>query len=311
MNLMDLRNAIIGNKIPNLLILTGPEVGVQDTYLNQISAAKSAKIQAFETLADLWHTRINSRLITGNLVQMVRGDESVLKDEEAWKCLRALSGMDGVTILKFNSIDKRLKFGKEFAEYIVDFEKLTAEQLSRYVIKILGCSQERAVELAVYCGRDYLRCLLECDKIKRYGKICGIKNADDAFDAAVGDRVVVPDISSDIFEFVDMVVTRDKRCLDLYPVLRQRGEAGVPTISLIFRSFKNILVAQTDPGGKGVTERTGLAPFIYHKAKEQSGKFSSRSIERILDFLKQVEQGVKAGKIDEEVAVPFVMANLL
>lgn len=311
MNLMDLRNAIVGNKIPNLLILTGPEVGVQDTYLKQIAAAKSAEIRAFETLADLWHTRINSRFTAGNLVYLVRNDEAVLKDEEAWKCLQALAGMDGVTILKFNSIDKRLKFGKEFAEYIIDFEKLTAEQLSRYIVKILGCSQERAARLAVYCGRDYLRCLLECDKIKRYGEVCNIKNADDVFDAAVRDRVVVPDESLDIFNFVDMVVTRDKECLNLYPVLRQRGEAGVPTISLIFRSFKNILVAQTDPGGKGVTERTGLAPFIYHKAKQQSGKFSSRSIERILDFLKQVEQGVKSGKIDEEVAVPFVMANLL
>ena len=311
MNLMNLRNAIVGNQIPHLLIFTGPEVGVQDTYLKQISAAKAAKIQAFDTLADLWHTRINSRFNLGNMVQLVRNDDGVLKDEEAWKCLQALAGMDAITILKFNSIDKRLKFGKEFAGYIVDFEKLTAEQLARYVVKILGCSQERAARLAVYCGRDYLRCLLECDKIKRYGQVCNIKNADDAFDAAVGDRVVVPDTSSDIFEFVDMVVIRDKRCLDLYPVLRQRGEAGVPTISLIFRSFKNILVAQTDPGGKGVTERTGLAPFIYHKAKQQSGIFSTASIERILDFLKQVEQGVKAGKIDEEVAVPFVMANLL
>lgn len=308
MNLVDLRNAIVSKNIPSLLIFTGEEQGVEDIYIKQISAAKNYKIEKYDRLADLWKKKINSR--AADALYLVQ-DESVMSDEKAWECLSKLETMGGVIILKLQKIDKRLKFGKHYADKIVEFEKMTAEQLSKYIVKDLKCSRERAVELAIYCRRDYMRCLLEADKIKRLASIEKLNDIDEAFDLAVSSGVVVPDLEAEAFAFVDAVVTRDKKCVDLYKTLVLRGEASVTALSLIFRAFKNILVAQTDPGGKGVTERTGLAPFLYFKAKGQSGKFRNGELESILLLIKIVEQGVKSGKIDEEVAVPYIMANVL
>lgn len=310
MNVVELRNAIIAKNIPALVIFTGDEVGVQDVYLRQMAAAKGLKIKTIETLADLWKQKINSRISVPAL-NVVRNDEGVLKDEEAWKCIGALRGMGGNTVLKFQKVDKRLKFGKTFADIIVDFEKLSAEQLARYIVADLKCTQERAVRLASYCGRDYLRALLECDKIKRFGKISGITSPDKMFDLAVGEGVVSKDIQAGIFEFVDLVVRKDKRCLELYKKLVRQGEASVMSLSLIFAAFKNVLVAQTDSGGKGVQERTGLMPFLFYKAKENSGHFSNKEIEKLLSFIKDVEQGVKLGKLEEEEAVPYALARIL
>ena len=304
MNVAELRNAIISKNLPSVLIFTGEEVGVQDVYLKQIAAAKNAQIKTFATLVDLWRQKLNSHSI-GPVLNIVRNDE------EAWECIERLQAMPGNSVLKFTKVDKRLKFGKRFVDIVVDFEKLSAEQLARYIVADLKCTQERAVQLAIYAGRDYLRSLLECDKIKRFARVAGIQNMDRAFDWAVKEGVVKPDFEASVFEFVDLVVRRDKRCLELWDKLVESGEASVTALSLIFLGFRNVLVAQTDAGGKGVQERTGLAPFLFHKAKENSGYFINKDLENILSLIKGVEQGVKTGKIEEEMAVPYVLANIL
>lgn len=310
MNVIELKNAIMAKKIPSVLIFTGDEVGVQDVYIKQVAAALGVKVQSFETLADLWRQKLNSRIVTSAL-NLVRNDDAIMKDEDAWKCIESLQAMAGNTILKFTKVDKRLKFGKRFADIVVDFEKLSAEQLARYIVANLKCSQERAVELAIFCSRDYLRAMLECDKIKRFGTINGIKNPDKMFDGAIKERVVVPDAQADVFKFVDAAITKNSKSIDLFKNLMQTGEASVTALSLIFMGLKNVLVAQTDSGGKGVQERTGLMPFLFFKAKENSGYHTNKEIENLLSFIKDVEQGVKKGMIDEEVAVPYVLANLL
>lgn len=310
MKLAELRNAIIDKNIPSMLIFTGEEAGVQDVYLKQIAAVKNAQIRTFETLAALWREKLNTR-VGVPVLSIVRNDESVQKDEDAWACIERLQAMPGNTVLKFTKVDKRLKFGKRFADIVVEFEKLSAEQLARYIVADLKCSQERAVQLAIYAGRDYLRSLLECDKIKRFARLAGVQNMDSAFDLAIKEGVVKPDFEAGVFEFVDLVVRRDKKCLNIWDKLVERGDASATALSLIFLGFRNVLVAQTDSGGSGVQERTGLAPFLFHKAKENSGHFTNDEIENILSLIKVVEQGVKTGKIEEEIAVPYVLANLL
>lgn len=310
MNVIELKNAIMAKKIPSVIIFTGDEVGVQDVYINQVAATLGVKVQSFATLADLWRQKLNSRIVTSAL-NLVRNDDAIMKDEDAWKCIESLQAMGGNTILKFTKVDKRLKFGKRFSDIVVDFEKLSAEQLARYIVSNLKCSQERAVELAIFCNRDYLRAMLECDKIKRFGIINGIKNPDKMFDEAVKERVVVPEAQADVFKFVDAAITKNSKSIDLFKNLMQTGDASVTALSLIFMGLKNVLVAQTDSGGKGVQERTGLMPFLFFKAKENSGYHTNKEIENLLSFIKDIEQGVKKGMIDEEVAVPYVLANLL
>lgn len=310
MNVLDLRGAIIAKKIPPVLIFTGDEVGVQDVYINQIAKALGVKVQSAPTLADLWKQKLNNR-IGAPVLSIVRNDDAVLKDDAAWKCINALRGMGGNVVLKFQKIDKRLKFGKTFSEIIIDFERLSAEQLSKYIIARLDCTPDRAVKLAYYCGCDYLRAMLESDKILRFAKVKNIANINSVFDLAERYGVISKDTQAGVFDFVDLVVRKDKKCLDVYQKLLQSGEVGVTTLSLIFMSLKNVLVAQSDPGGKGVQERTGLAPFLFFKARENSGYFSNEELENLLSFIKGVEQGVKLGKIEEEEAVPYVLAKLL
>ena len=194
---------------------------------------------------------------------------------------------------------------------MVDFERLTPEQLVKYILSKIKCTQEQAAELAAYCGCDYLRAMLECDKILRYAKVNKITSPVSAFDSAVASGLVSKDENDSVFEFVDLLVKRDVLAVPRWQVLKQRGESGVKVLSLLFTAFRNVLIAQTDPGGKGVTERTGLAPFLYFKAKENSGHFKNEALEKILVFLKDLEQGIKIGKYDEENVIDLVMANIL
>lgn len=310
MNILELRNLIVKKELPGLLILTGEEAGIQDVYIKQIIAQKGGRVKTFDSLADLWASRLNSRIAAPGVL-LVRNDEKILEDEKAWQCLQVLKNYSGMVLIKFGKLDKRLKFGKMFADIIVDFERLTPDQLSKYIISKLNCTQEQAVELAASCGCDYLRAMLECDKILRYAKIRKIKSPVSAFDMAVQDGVVSRDANNNVFEFVDLIVKRDPEAVARWQTLKASGESGVKVTSLLFTAFRNVLIAQSDPGGKGVLERTGLAPFLYFKAKENSGHFKNDSLEKILTFLKQVEQGVKLGKYEEENAVEYIMANIL
>lgn len=310
MNILDLRNLIVKKNLPPLLILCGEEAGIQDVYIKQIVAQNGGRLKSFNTLADLWAYRLNTR-IGASPVLLVRNDDKILDDEDAWKCLQALKSYSGIIIIKFGKLDKRLKFGKLFADNIVEFERLTPEQLAKYITAKLNCTQEQAVELAITTGGDYLRAMLECDKIIRYGKINKIKSPVAVFDNAVLDGVVSRNENDNVFEFVDLLVKRDPKAISRWQVLKQQGESGVKVLSLLFTAFRNVLIAQSDPGGKGVLERTGLAPFLYFKAKENSGHFKNESLEKILTFIKSIEQGIKTGKYDEENAIDLVMANIL
>ncbi len=310
MNILELRNLILKKQLPGLLILTGEEAGIQDVYIHQIIEQKGGKFKSFDSLSALWAYRLNAR-IGAAAVLIVRNDEKILDDEKAWNCLNALKNYPGVVIIKFGKLDKRLKFGKVFADCMVDFERLTPEQLVKYILSKIKCTQEQAAELAAYCGCDYLRAMLECDKILRYAKVNKITSPVSAFDSAVASGLVSKDENDSVFEFVDLLVKRDVLAVPRWQVLKQRGESGVKVLSLLFTAFRNVLIAQTDPGGKGVTERTGLAPFLYFKAKENSGHFKNEALEKILVFLKDLEQGIKIGKYDEENVIDLVMANIL
>ena len=310
MNILDLRNLILKKQLPGLLILTGEEAGIQDVYIKQIIEQKGGKFKSFDSLSALWAYRLNTRIGAASVL-IVRNDDKILDDEKAWQCLEALKNYAGIVIVKFGKLDKRLKFGKLFASSIVEFERLTPEQLVKYIVAKIKCTQAQATELAAYCSCDYLRAMLECDKIFRYAKIHKVKSPVAAFDEAVSSGLIARDVNDSVFEFVDLLVKRDVKAVGCWQLLKQRGESGVKVVTLLFTAFRNVLIAQTDPGGKGVTERTGLAPFLYFKAKENSGHFSNAALEKILEFLKDVEQGVKLGKYEEESAVEFVMANIL
>lgn len=310
MNILEVRNLILKKELPHLIILTGEEAGIQDVYIKQIISQKGGKVKSFETLSDLWAYRLNTRIGAPGVLLM-RNDDKILDDEKAWQCLEALKAYSGQVIVKFGKLDKRLKFGKMFADIIVDFERLTPAQLAKYITAKINCTQEQAVELAAACGCDYLRAMLECDKILRYSKIWGLTSAVTAFDSAVADGVLSRDNQSNVFEFVDTLVKRQPEAVAKWQSLKQAGESGVKVLSLLFTAFRNVLIAQSDPGGKGVTERTGLAPFLYFKAKENSGHFSNEALEKVLTFLKDAEQGVKLGKYEEETIIEYVMANIL
>lgn len=75
-------------------------------------------------------------------------------------------------IFKYNNLDKRNKFYKQFENNIVEFNKLSDEVLTKYIQRELNVGTNltdiNCKKLIDICGSNYNQILLELDKLKHY-----------------------------------------------------------------------------------------------------------------------------------------------
>lgn len=73
-----------------------------------------------------------------------------------------------IIIFKFNELDKRSKFYKQFENGIVEFNKLSDEILIQYIQRELPLSNQNCKKLIDICNSNYNQILLEINKIKQF-----------------------------------------------------------------------------------------------------------------------------------------------
>ena len=165
MNLAELKQSLIKRDISSLYIFTGTEYGILEKYISSISKLLGKERKSLDTVRDLFQSLTTTSLMKKDSLYIIKDDKDFLKTESKWGLLEKVAKNKNV-ILLFSSLDKRGKFYKKYKEKIVEFNKLTTNQLMKYVQKELGLRQEFGEQLISYCGNDYTRLVLEMDKIK-------------------------------------------------------------------------------------------------------------------------------------------------
>lgn len=302
MELWELKNKINSKLIPNLLIFTGPEIGLMDIYINQIKTNLNLDIKRNDTVSSCINSSRLISLVDTKYLFIVRGDKNFLKDE---KLQEKAAKIKGCLIVIYDTIDKRSKLYKQYEENIINFDYMDDKTLIAILKKDIDLTNEQLKWLIYACGHDYNRCLLELKKLSIFKE-----DKQTLFEDFKQDGAFHEEIGEIIFQFIDAVAQRKiKSAWELYSLLKLKGESNIKIISLLYSRLKNILIVQfcNNPN----TENTGLTPYQITVSKSCINKYSDNELLSIINLLRLVDSNIKNGIIEEQISVEYLLATIL
>lgn len=315
MKLPDLQKQIVSKNIDHVLLLFGEEVAIMDIYLDKIYKAVGGDVLRFDSVKDAYAKLVQRRITTNaSRVLVVRDDKEFLKADKEWaKVFTAAENSGDCVILIYSTMDRRSKFYKQNQERLCEFEKLSSSVLAGYIDKLLpGMSASEKEQFAEVCECSYSRILLEADKVSHWANVrrysCG-----EAFKELLKRGVIYQPIGDITFSFTDAILTRNLKDTAKYLLQAKAiGESEILTLSVLYNGFKQILMVQGL--GRDQSEpckRTGLTPWQVKMAKEKQGHYTIPELVNALKVIRFVEAGIKMGTIDADIAVEYVIVNIM
>lgn len=313
MNLMELKKSIAQNNISNLYVFTGDEIAILNIYINKIASLFNNRVFYPETLsAAVGRLKSNSLLYKDKYLYVIRDDKEVTTTEKIWNSLKSGKFQHGNTIiLVYNNMDKRGKFYKAFEDYIVSFEALSADILSKYVAKQLTLSKDRTSYLIEICQNSYNKLLLEMDKINDLSNALSISH-DKAFDMCVDSNAFYIPPTGEIFDLLNAILKGNpKVAYNQLQMFVRRGDSPLAIISLLHTNLKAILQVQCASGHKDIGQVTGLNGFQIKNANNFVGMYSDKELIRMIKINRFCEKCIKqTGLIDQDIILDFMLVKI-
>lgn len=112
--------------------------------------------------------------------------------------------------------------------------------------------------------------------------------------------------TGNVFGFVDMLMSKNKNSAHkALEDLKEEGADPFYILSMISYGLRN--VAQAKEPGESFSSKT---PFVKSKAEKQARNFSKEEILKLFDLLYQTDKKVKTGKMDTEIALPYLVEKI-
>jgi hypothetical protein len=218
MNIQELQKQIIDKQLNNLYVFLGEEIAIQKIYINKIAEINKLEIQYIEEYKQIHNSLQVNDLFNTKKLYVILDDLDILKQENIWSEIKPNGN---IIIFKYNNLDKRNKFYKQFENRIVEFNKLSDEVLIKYIQKEINLSGENCKKLIDICGNNYNQILLEIDKLKNI-EVAGLNYFNDKFIYLEKQGAFHKEISDITFTFIEKVITRDiKQVYKLQKQLKQ------------------------------------------------------------------------------------------
>lgn len=306
MELSVVKSHIKSGQFNRFYIFTGPEVVVRSTYIQQISKVKKAPIKTFDTFVELTKYARTLSLLSSASIYVVTDDTQIISDDKLQDVLSdSRAFKNDIIVLVFNNIDKRNKFYKRFKDEMVFFEYLPEETLVKYIQKDVKLSAANCKKLISVCESDYSRILLELDKFKAYDD-----EPDKVFKFLLDTGAIHVPANDTIFDFIDAVLRgKAKLAYELLAEAYESGEITLNILSNLYNNAKYVLQVQSYRGSGRLTDVTGLTPFQVKMASGRARVYSDDELVQLMRLTQEAELGIKSGKIEEQFAVEYVLAQ--
>lgn len=133
----------------------------------------------------------------------------------------------------------------------------------------------------------------------------------EAFEKLLIDGTIYQPPKDAIFDFVDAVLRHEvNKSFNLLQECYDVGEATMVMLSVLFNNTKNVLQVQACENSD-VAKSTGLSNWDIKLAKEKLGYYDDDYLVYMLRQIQRVESGIKQGKLDEDVAMQYLLAIIL
>ena len=214
------------------------------------------------------------------------------------------------TVLVFFDADELLV--KEYKQKVtfVDCSKLSAIDTPNYIVKMfarnqISCPNEAANLLAEYCLFDMTKITAEVEKLVSYcdeNKAVTIENIKE---------MVVKSKEYQIYSLSEYIAKNDaEHALDLVTELSRKSGQGL--LSALYSNYRRLLyIAISKETDVTLAEKLNVKEFAIKMARNQIRYFTPKKIMNIVDYLEEIDSGIKKGKIKEDIAVKTAVIQIL
>lgn len=210
-------------------------------------------------------------------------------------------------------VDKRSRMYKALKNHgrIVEFAAQNQELLTRWMLGRLKRENKNITKAAMQeffdrAGTDMGTLDREMEKL-----ICYCMDRD-VIELPDVEAVCPQAVTNRVFDMVSAIVEcRRKDALEMYYDLLALKEPPLRILFLITRQY-NILMQLKDLRRKGMNnsamaKAAGIPPFAVSKSLGQASRLSIDSIKKILAYSVEMEEAVKTGQMNEQIAVELVI----
>ena len=316
MEVQELKQLIKNNNIPNFLIFSGEEWAVKKIYIEQIAKVKKLGIKYIDAVSDIANNVGSKSLFSQNYLYVVTDDKEFMTEEKLQqKVIDNLS--DNMLVLTLTTLDKRLKFIKTYNNSIVEFKTLNEAVLKRYIQKEIALNDRNCEILMEICEYSYGYCLLEIDKIlqyvdgcvREYGKPCDV-DVNGVFKSLLDDGTIYVPPKEALWDFIKAVLqNKPKLAFDLWYDLKALEAPTLSILSNLYNNAKQLLQVQTCQSND-IAKTTGLTAWQIKNAKECVNRWRAGDLVYLMRLIQQTEVGIKSGKIEESIAVEYILTGI-
>lgn len=239
--------------------------------------------------------------------------------ERLLKGAKAMLGGDNVIVVcqdgHILKTDRLLAFLKENAK-TQEFPPLAGAKLEAWIKKEfadkgLVIGKEAVDKLVIFIGNDLWRMSNEMEKLASYkfGK-------NNEVAASEIELLVKPKIEADIFKTIDALAQKNKKAaLKLIHDHLEKGDSHHYLLSMVNYQFRNLLMVKSHMengfGESGdISKRLEMHPYVLRKTMQQSRSFTLSELKNIYRKIFQADIGVKTGKIDPQIALDLLIAEI-
>lgn len=236
--------------------------------------------------------------------------EKFLKELEYFK-----DSDDIILIYEEKKVDERdslFKFLKKNAK-CQSFDLLGRQKLKNWVKKEFEkygkkINSETIDILVDFVGNNLWVLSNEIMKLVSFRKEGAIKKEDI-------NTLVRTKVETDIFETIDAIAQKNKKkAIELLHKHLEKGDSPLYLLSMINFQFRNLLIikelVEKRNTYNAILKKSGLHPFVVKKSYYQSQKFSFEELKKIYRKIFQVDLEIKTGKIEPEVALDMLIAEI-
>lgn len=302
------KNDIMTKQLKNFYIFSGMEVFVMRKYIEKIAEVHNATIQHIDSVTEAYKGKGKS-LFNKTYCYVCTDDNAFIKAENAWDVVQSQI-KENILILCVTTLDRRSKFYKHFQESIITFDYLDERLLTQYIKKQLPLSDDDCGILIDVCEHSYNQILLEIDKINNYMQIKNCK-ADKALHDLLADGTIYEPPIDAIFMWCDAILEcKPLKAFRLYEECQKIGEPSLRLLLVLYNNIKSTLQVQSCQA-KDIAENTGLQAWEIRNAQKHKGVYSTAELVKALKLVRETEKSIKTGAIDEEIAVSYVMTQMM
>lgn len=312
MELLELQKQIIDKNLNLFYVFVGDEIAIQKIYINKMAEITKLQIEYVENFKSIYNKLQQNDIFNTKKLYVIMDDVEFTKQDKLWLDFDYTQNNGNLVIFKFNNLDKRSKYYKHYENEIVEFNKLSEDVLIQYIHKELPeLSNENCKELITICNSSYNQILLEIDKLKNYELNKTNNNINIDFTLLNMNGAFHKDISDITFEFIDKIIRRDvKAVYNLWQQIIKVGENNLKLLALLYNNFKTILLIQSCKSND-ICKTTGLQYYQVKYNQDKQNIYTTSELIYILRKIQQIEENIKTGLIDDNIALGYLLVNIL